>query len=201
MTLVGDICMDLYEAPGEPGALPLVMYSFTEAEAWCQARGKRLCYDDEWQDACEGASGWAYPYGPTRVPGKCNDAKTWKVYSQTQLNGWPSGAAGPGIGSLAELFAAARAAGSAAAQAADHVESLYQAEGSGSYEDCVGAAGVYDLTGSVEEWTRRRDGGQASFHGKLKGRYWAETRTCQNGVTTHGDGFRFYEIGFRCCLD
>jgi len=65
----------------------------------------------------------------------------------------------------------------------------------------VGVAGAYDLCGNVEEWTRRRDGGEPQFHGKLKGRYWAETRTCQNGVISHGDGFRFYEIGFRCCRD
>ena len=28
--------------------------------------------------------------------------------------------------------------------------------------------------GNVEEWTRRRDGGSADFHGNLKGRYWAD---------------------------
>lgn len=31
------------------------------------------------------------------------------------------------------------------------------------------------------------------------GRYWADTRTCQDIILTHGDLFRFYEIGFRCC--
>ena len=52
MTLVGDTCMDYYEAPNLPGALPLVMYSFHEAEAWCTARQKRLCFEDEWLAAC-----------------------------------------------------------------------------------------------------------------------------------------------------
>jgi hypothetical protein len=78
---------------------------------------------------------------------------------------------------------------------------LYQGAGGGDTTACVGAAGVYDLVGNVEEWTRRRDGGTVNFHGNLKGRYWAEFRTCQSGVTTHADPFRFYEIGFRCCFD
>jgi formylglycine-generating enzyme required for sulfatase activity len=88
-----------------------------------------------------------------------------------------------------------------AASAADHVESLYQGEGSGENEGCTNETGVSDLTGNVEEWTRRRDGGRPDFHGNLKGRYWADTRTCQNSITGHGDTFRFYEIGFRCCRD
>jgi formylglycine-generating enzyme required for sulfatase activity len=201
MVPVMGACMDRYEAPNVAGALPLVMYTFTEGEAWCAARGRRLCFDDEWQTACEGPDLWAYPYGATQVPGECNDDKVWRTYNQTLLNGWPPSASSPSVGSLADLFAAARAVSTTAAAAADHVESLYQGEGGGASPGCVGVAGVYDLCGNVEEWTRRRDGGEAQFHGNLKGRYWAESRTCQSGVTTHGDGFRFYEIGFRCCQD
>jgi hypothetical protein len=194
-------CMDLHEAPNHRDADPLVMYSFVEAEAWCDARGKRLCYDDEWTDACAGESGWAYPYGPTRVPGRCNDARTWRAYNQSALNGWPFGASAADVDSLDELYGRARARGAAASVAVDEVKRLWQGTGSGSRDGCVGAAGAYDLQGNVEEWTRRRTGGGGEFHGNLKGRYWAEPRTCQSGVTTHGDGFRFYEIGFRCCLD
>ena len=40
MTRVLGACMDLYEAPGVPGALPLVMYTFDESEAWCQAQSQ-----------------------------------------------------------------------------------------------------------------------------------------------------------------
>jgi len=193
--------MDLYEAPNVAGATPLVMYTFTEAEAWCAARDKRLCFDDEWRAACEGPSGWAYPYGDVRVPGQCNDDKLWRTYNQAVLDRWPVSASTPAVGSLVELYATVRAVSSTAATAADHVEALYQGEPGGANPDCAGAAGIYDLSGNVEEWTRRRDGGQPQFHGKLAGRYWAESRTCQSGVTTHGDGFRFYEIGFRCCRD
>jgi len=200
MAPLGQACMDLYEAPNEPGALPLVMYSFDEAAGWCQARSKRLCTDQEWELACAGQGGLAYPYGDVHQPGVCNDEEVWRVYDQSLLNHWPASASSPEIGSLEALWAAAGASGSGGL-AADHVLSLYQGEGGGDNPGCVGSHGVFDLVGNVEEWTRRADGGTTSFHGSLKGRYWAESRSCQSGVTSHGDSFRFYEIGFRCCGD
>lgn len=201
MVLVGSVCMDRYEAPNKLGELPLVMLHFDEAESWCAHRGKRLCFDDEWTLACGGPDALAYPYGDTLDPGVCNDDQVWKQYNQTLLNGWPWTLATDEIETLGELLDAARATGATGKAAADHVEALYQGTAAGVKIGCVGPAAVFDLTGNVEEWTRRRDGGETSFHGNLKGRYWAESRTCQQGVKTHGDTFRFYEIGFRCCRE
>ncbi len=198
MVALESVCMDRYEAPNEAGALPLVMYTLVESAAWCAARGRRLCYDDEWLAACAGSSGLAYPYGDVHQPGVCNDEETWRTYNQSSLSLWPASASAADIDSLDALLAAA-AQGSQTA--ADHVEALYQAEPGGSNTGCVGEAGVYDLVGNVEEWTLRRDGGSSNFTGNLKGRYWAESRTCASNITTHADTFRFYEIGFRCCLD
>ena len=201
MVHVGDSCIDRYEAPNRAGALPLVMFHFVEAESWCVARGKRLCFDDEWTRACGGDGGRAYPYGDKHVAGVCTDDKTWKTFDQKALNGWPWTLATDDVEDLDELLMLVRQKGSAATAAADHVWWLYQAEPSGSREGCVGGEGAFDLTGNVEEWTRRRVGGSSGFRGALKGRYWAESRTCQQSVTVHGDTFRFYEIGFRCCRD
>ena len=201
MVAIQKFCMDRYEAPNKAAQQPLVMYHYIEAVAWCKARNKRLCFDDEWTLACAGTAGTKYPYGNTHKPGVCNDNKTWKLYNQTKLNGWPSGASGPNIMSLTALLAAVKAKGSSAAVAADHIKSLYQAELSGAKTGCKSTFGVHDLCGNVEEWTTRRDGGTQYFHGNLKGRYWSEARTCQSGIKTHGDSFRFYEIGFRCCKD
>ena len=198
MAALDGFCMDRFEAPGESGSLPLVMYTLTEAADWCAARGKRLCYDDEWQSACEGAAGTAYPYGDTHQPGVCNDDETWRTYSQSSLSLWPSSVSAADIDSLDALLAAASAISKTASQ---HVAWLYQAEPAGSNEGCTNETGVYDLIGNVEEWTLRRDGGADSFTGNLKGRYWSESRTCGSNITTHADSFRFYEIGFRCCLD
>lgn len=197
----GDVCLDLYEAPNEAGALPLVMYDLNESEAWCDARGKRLCFDDEWVYACGGEAGTTYPYGNTYDAAKCNTDKTWIAYKQSQLNAWPSTASTPSIADLQSLYENASPANGAIA--VGEVQRLYQGEPSGSFAGCTNAIGAFDMVGSVEEWTRRRDGGEVvngvHFSGNLKGRYWAEARTCFGGVTTHADAFRFYEIGFRCC--
>lgn len=202
MVLVDSFCIDRYEAPNHAGALPLVMYTFYDAEAWCEARGKRLCFDDEWTRSCAGVAEAKYPYGDQHQPGTCNDDELWRLYDQQKLNGWPTKVSSPAIESLTELLDAARAVSATATIAADHVEWLYQAEGAGDNAGCAGADQVFDTQGNVEEWTRRRDGGDGpDFSGNLKGRYWAEARTCQGGVVTHGNGFRFYEIGFRCCRD
>src|SRR6185503_5886369 len=90
MKPVGSACMVRFEAPNQAGAKPLVMYSFDEAEDWCESKGKRLCFDDEWEQACGGEAQNDYVYGDAREPGRCNDAKVWRVYDQSKLNGWPS---------------------------------------------------------------------------------------------------------------
>jgi formylglycine-generating enzyme required for sulfatase activity len=201
MVLVEDWCIDRFEAPNRDGAMPLVMYHFDEAESWCMYRGKRLCFDDEWTRVCGGKEGLAYPYGDSNDPGVCTDDKVWLSYNQELLNGWPWSIDTDVIESVEDLLGAAREKGAAATAAADHVQWLYQAEPSGSKTGCTTGDGAYDLSGNIEEWTRRRSGGTTDFHGNLKGRYWAEARTCQQSVITHGDLFRFYEIGFRCCRD
>lgn len=197
--LVGEVCMDRYEAPNRAGALPLVMLTYDEAQSWCEARSKRLCTDAEWLQACEGPTGTAYPYGDAHEPGRCNDEEEWRVYSQEALSAWPYGTAVEGVESLEELYSLIEAAGGGVA--VTEVRELYQGEGGGENSGCGGAWGVYDLVGNVEEWTTRSDGGEPSFHGNLKGRYWAESRSCQSNLTSHGDSFRFYEIGFRCCAE
>ena len=202
MVPVESFCIDRFEAPNREGALPMVMISLLDAESWCQARGKRVCFDDEWGRACEGPEGLSYPYGETRRPGECTDDKIWRVYTPSLLNSWPAAASGADIDGFEAQLALARGTGSAGAASAEHVESLYQATPAGDAVGCRSAEGVYDLVGNTEEWTKRRDGGDGpSFTGALRGRYWAESRDCRSRVTSHADPFRFYETGFRCCMD
>ncbi|WP_438037120.1 SUMF1/EgtB/PvdO family nonheme iron enzyme [Sorangium sp. So ce204] len=127
MAEVQGYCVDRFEAPNVEGALPLVMESAVSARAWCEARGKRLCTEDEWDTACQGPEAFVYPYGNTHEAERCNDNKTWRAPDEGALGSWPSDEA------LAE------------------VQALYQAEPSGSRPGCASAFGVHDMTGNVED--------------------------------------------------
>jgi formylglycine-generating enzyme required for sulfatase activity len=182
MARVRDYCIDLYEAPNERGAKPLVMQSATDARGWCQARGKRLCTEDEWIGACEGDDKQAYPYGNRHVDDRCNDDKAWRQVNEATLAKWP------------------------ADEAQAHAKELYQATPSGSKSQCVTEDGVYDMTGNVEEWVVRTREHANDWPYLLIGCYWSgcyggNKPTCHSTNNAHGSEFRFYETGFRCCKD
>lgn len=175
-------CMDRYEAPNIKGAKPLAMKTALEGEAFCAARGKRLCTEAEWVRGCQGSRGQPFPYGATYRRGTCSDDKTWISPSWTVLGTWPSAAA------MAE---AAR---------------LYQADPSGSRSGCTSEEGAYDLTGNVAEWVRRSFPNRTNYDHVMKGCYWAgcyggSPPSCAFTNPAHPSGFRSYEAGFRCCLD
>lgn len=182
MVRVNDFCIDRFEAPNRRGKKPLVMQSANDAEAWCGARHKRLCTEDEWIDACQGEEKRAFPYGEIHVDGRCNDDRTWRTVDEGTLAKWP------------------------ASEAKAHVEELYQAEPSGAKRQCASEAGVRDLTGNVEEWVVRTREHANAWPYVLIGCYWSgcyggNKPTCHSTNNAHGPDFRFYETGFRCCRD
>jgi formylglycine-generating enzyme required for sulfatase activity len=65
-------CIDReeYVAPGD--SLPLANQSWSSAKETCEASGKRLCLESEWQFACEGEEMRPYPYGFKRDSTVCN---------------------------------------------------------------------------------------------------------------------------------
>jgi len=192
MVDVSVACIDRYEAPNEAGAMPLVMQSAPEAEAWCKERGKRLCTEDEWLRACQGPKGLAYPYGSKYQEHHCNqDATKYLAPNWGKLGRWP------------------------APEAAAEVKRLNQSEPSGKRPTCVSAEGVYDLTGNVAEWVARsrpdKDSCQTpeeqAHRFVVKGCFWGKCfRTphepaCEYVNCTHAAGFHSYEFGVRCCRD
>jgi len=77
-----NVCIDRYEARIEDGravsradVLPSAITSWERARAACEAAGHRLCTVAEWQGACAGETGRAYPYGDEYEPGRCNTAE------------------------------------------------------------------------------------------------------------------------------
>ena len=197
MILVQDTCIDIYEAPNKKGSFPLVMYSLLESENWCREKEKRLCYDYEWEEACMSRRKLLWAYGDKYKKGTCNDSKIWRKYSKKAHALWPDEASSRYVDSLEEQFAITE---KYSEQSAKDIRHLYQADPSGSNEGCS-SLGVYDLLGNVEEWVVKTKKRRKNFSGALKGRFWSEPRNCKQSVTNHGDSFRFYETGFRCCKD
>jgi len=181
MVAAASVCIDRFEAPNQAGARPLTMTSATEAEAWCAARGKRLCAESEWRGACAGPKGNRFPYGNDHRKDACNDDKPYRVPSWATLAKWPSPAA--------------------SAEAAR----LDQSEPSGSRAACTTEAGAADLVANVAEWVRRTDDHPNNFPHVVMGCSWTKcyrpphTPTCDYVNYNHPSDWRSYEIGFRCC--
>ena len=69
-------CIDRYEYTAPREELPSSHRSWTAAQRICQAQGKRLCAESEWEFACEGEAMLPYPYGFVRDPQVCNFDRT-----------------------------------------------------------------------------------------------------------------------------
>jgi formylglycine-generating enzyme required for sulfatase activity len=169
-------CMDEYEYPNQAGATPVVMKSWYDAKAACQAQGKRLCKDGEWTLACEGAERLPYPYGYKRDATACNIDHDHIL---------------PNEKALSSRDPATRDA---------EVKRLWRGEASGTRPRCVSPFGVHDMTGNVDEWVVNEKG--HPHQSGLKGGYWSRVRgRCRPMTDGHDEFFVYYQIGFRCCAD
>jgi formylglycine-generating enzyme required for sulfatase activity len=181
-------CIDRYEAPNLKGEKPFTGMLATEGEAWCEKRGKRLCTEDEWLRACQGASGREFPYGATYARGRCDDDKVWRAPDWGKIQTFP------------------------AKSGRDEIARLDQADPSGSRTGCVSEDDVFDLVGNVSEWVVKTRFHTTPYRHVLMGCYWSgcygkdRDRIQPNCLATNaghpGDSraFRTYEAGFRCCL-
>jgi len=66
------VCIDQYEAPNTKGSKPNTNVSFEDARKNCEALGKRLCTEFEWEYGCSGLEGYTYAYGWNFDPDICN---------------------------------------------------------------------------------------------------------------------------------
>ncbi len=69
---VAGFCIDRYEHPNVKGVLPTTGVTSAEAARACEAVGKRLCSEREWERACKGLDGSRFPYGNAFQAGICN---------------------------------------------------------------------------------------------------------------------------------
>ena len=68
----GAFYIDVYEYPNQRGQLPKVDITWHQAETLCAVQGKRLCSEQEWQQACSGPENFVYSYADTFESGRCN---------------------------------------------------------------------------------------------------------------------------------
>lgn len=168
----------VYVARSAPDVVPQAYISGPQAAAACKTARKRLCEAVEWRAACGGTQGYAYPYGPTRKPGACNDRGAASVsvfHSSTSRNWGHAELNDPRINSYPGTLAA-----------------------SGANYSCVNDYGIWDMVGNLHEWT-------ADPNGTFQGGYYLDTAQhgegCAYRTTAHAFDYRDYSIGFRCCAD
>jgi formylglycine-generating enzyme required for sulfatase activity len=133
----------------------------------------------EWRAACGGSEGYAFPYGPDRVPGRCHDSGVNPMlayHADTEARGW-----GP-----VEL------------NDPRNIELDGTIAKTGAFANCVNDFGLYDMVGNLHEWT-------SDPNGTFQGGYWLDTSLhgdgCAYRTIAHPFDYRDYSIGFRCCSD
>ena len=198
MIVSGTVCVDRYEASlvlpdgsswspyHHPGPREVIAVSIADAvpqgyidgvtaERACDAAGKRLCTNEEWLRACQGAAGDTYPYGDRRRDGVCNDARAQHPAVQLFPND-PNPfdrIQHPCINQLADGLAT-----------------------TGARAACVTADGAFDMMGNLHEWTADPDG-------TFRGGFYVDTVRngpgCLYRTTAHNRQHWDYSTGFRCC--
>jgi sulfatase-modifying factor enzyme 1 len=169
----------VYLARSVPGVVPQAYVSGAQALSACRQAGKRLCAPVEWRVACGGSEGYAFPYGPDRVPGRCHDSGANPMltyHADTQARGW-----GP-----LEL------------NDPRNIELEGTIAKTGTFAGCVNDFGLYDMVGNLHEWT-------ADPNGTFQGGYWLDTSLhgdgCAYRTIAHPFDYHDYSVGFRCCAD
>ncbi len=104
--------IDQYEYSRQ-GGIPVSNVTWQEAQALCEATGKRLPTEAEWEYAAKGPDGWTYPWGNDYDPSRMNVCDgscqfDWRAggtndgYAQVApIGSYPTGASWVGAGDMA----------------------------------------------------------------------------------------------------
>jgi hypothetical protein len=190
-------CIDVFEFPGKPCELPFVFVTPPQALRVCHAQGKRLCTQDEWNQACRadpaGGPDRVYAYGDDLDLTVCNTNKTRTT--------------GPScdVSNNERLWTTCGT----------------NTEPNGAYPKCRSRFGVFDQHGNVAEIMTRYDTSDRTMYTQLKGSaffyvdvakkpsdpggYWTKyPDQCNFDPRWHVEKLEEashmnYHLGFRCC--
>ncbi len=216
------VCIDQYEFPNLPCEYPVVWVRASEADALCDALGKRLCDAHEWEGACAGAlSDFEREYPWASMPRSVKNSprreqRLWLEYehNRTREVRWAYG-----LQSDTSVCAMA-AEKDARCDVVDWGTCGSNTYPAGAFPRCVSPLGAYDQHGNAaehmnlplhpEEMTSRGGKGWTEMKGswfifarqpshpddcRWRAKSWHTTRV------TDSQSHRNYHLGFRCCKD
>jgi hypothetical protein len=191
-------CIDIFEFPNRACELPFVFVSPSQAKRICEAQGKRLCAQEEWNLACRGDPAGGpdrlYAYGETLDLTVCNTNKS-RLGSSTPCD----------VSTNETLWTTCGT----------------NTEPSGAFRRCRSRFGVFDQHGNVAEIMTRVEPADREVKSQLKGSaffyvevaekptesggYWKKYPDhCNFDPRWHVEnlesaGHMNYHLGFRCC--
>ncbi len=170
----GKAASGVHEVPG-------FRMSWHAADAACKAAGKRMCTEAEWVTACQNAPAadddGDRAFADDRIEGTAypygdfhEPGRCWEAHENPLAGTVPTGQ-----------------------------PPAWRPSYTGQNPACVSKAGVYDLTGNVEEWV----GASASEAVLLGGAFDTpdDKARCYRRNDTFGSGYANLRTGFRCCKD
>lgn len=165
-------------AKSRAGRVPHGYLSYYSAKRACEAAGKRLCTDAEWEKACRGQDNTDFPYGSSYRATACNVGS--QLHPAAILHGLSSS------GHLDPRLNLLMIAGDAPVL---RVTGESQACASRWANDAI-----YDMVGNLDEWVE-------DPRGVFRGGFYARrtTRGCSAKIESHSATYFDYSTGARCC--
>ena len=182
-----DVCVDKYELSVSQGGLPelrpLGHQSFLSCLEACARRGKRLLWNDEWLQACEGTP-----------RARCNIYAHHPVLKKLSQPSWVY----RGVDCLHGANAWGKTCMNdpslnqgAAALATNH-----------KYSGCVSRIGVANMVGNLGEWVMNVRWQRGKLMGRFNGGLYAQRKSsCSYTTVAHDTEYADYSLGCRCALD
>lgn len=180
-----NICVDKFESSIEVVAKPNKIkptgnFSYYSCSNLCEAQGKRLLTNLEWNVACEGT-----------VANKCNVKRSHPVLRRLKMkepwvyknidckkgnNAWLECMKDPSLNRLTQGL-----------------------DSNSINKDCKSKYGIYNMVGNLGEWVDDNHYEDGTYRGRFNGGLYPQAKSsCSYTTTAHSPSYKDYSIGCRC---